>query len=496
VVRYIFGVLFVAIGVVALGWFAFISQFFLWLSPDGDIVPFMMLSLRLCLISLIPLGLALVLYERALVVLVAIDNLINRLDAKQFVIYMLAVGVLLRLAAVALLPFNQYSDFKDYDDMAWQWATRGGYYNGEHLTAYWPPAYPFFLSRIYLVFGHVPRLGAIVNAFLAVPELLLSFIIMKKVFDEKMARWTLTILALFPSQILFTPLLATEALFKPLLLLSILFFLSVDGGSSKRWYTMFIGGIVLGTATLTRAISKYLLAVVIPYWWLEMRNVKRTARFAILALIGFSLVVVPWMIRNYYAVGAAKINTNTGINLFISNQPGAGMGYNTHLARQFDVNDPLQEAYIDSVAWQRAWDYIFEKPGAFLARGVIRVAFFYVYDMDAVMLDMIESANAQKFNYSVVLAVISESYYLIVMLAALMGVWLFFRRDKSLRKPGAYLLFGVVLYWTGVHFVFFSTGRFHFPIIPIFCGFAALFIKSAVENRRGERHVRERETSI
>lgn len=483
-VRYAIGVVFVGIGVAALGWFGAVSQLFLFLSPDGYIVPFMMLSLQLCLVSLAPLGLALVFFPHIAKTLARLDGLINGIDVRRFLIYMLVTGVLLRLVAVTLLPFNQWSDFADYDEMAWQWALRGGYYNGEHLTAYWPPAYPFLLSRIYVLFGHVPKLGAIANALLALPELLLSFMIMKKVFNERVARWTLLLLALFPSQILFTHLLATEALFKPLLLLSILLFLSTGDGHPKKWYIMLGGGIALGMATLTRAVSKLLLVVVIPYWLWESRSIKRTIRFALPALLGFALVVVPWMVRNHYAVGVAKINTNSGINLFIGNQPGAGMGYNSYLADQYDLNDPLKEAYVDSVAWQRAKDYIFEKPGAFLARGVIKLVFFYSYDMDALIFDVIRSANEERFNYSVVLGVICESYYLVVLAAALLGLWIFFRQDKSLRKPGAYLLIGIVLYWTAVHFVFFGSGRFHFPMIPIFCAFAGLFIDSVVQTRK------------
>jgi len=496
-VRNLIGVVFVIIGVLALGWFGHFSGIFLFLSPDGDVVPFMMLSLQLCLISLAPLGLVLICYNRAAATLVRIDGWMHRIDVRRFLIYMAAVGLLLRLAAVTFMPFNQWSDFADYDELAWQWALHGGYYNGEYPTAYWPPGYPFFLSRIYVLFGHVPRLGAIANAFLALPEMLLSFLIMKKVFNEKVARWTMVILALFPSQILFTHLLATEALFKPLLLLSLLLFLSVKDRLTEKWYTMLIAGVVLGMATLTRAISKFLLFVVIPFWWFETRSIRRTARFTVLALVGFTLVVVPWMVRNYYAVGVAKINTNSGINLFIGNQPGAGMGYNSYLADQYDVNDPRQEAYVDSVSWQRAKDYIFERPGAFVVRGMVKLLFFYAYDMDALIFDVIESANEQRLNYAVVLGVLCESYYLIIMMAALAGLWVFFRENRSSRKPGAYLLLGVVLYWTAIHFIFFGSGRFHFPIIPILCAFAALYIEHAVEKRRGERSSSEsaRETS-
>lgn len=480
-VRNLFGIAFVIIGILALGWFADFSGLFLFLSPDGNVTPFMMLSLQLCLISLAPLGLVLIFYSRVTSLLVRIDGWMSHIDVRRFLVYVIAVGLLLRLAAVTFLPFDQSSDFASYDELAWQWALRGGYYGGEHLTAYWPPAYPFFLSRIYVLFGHVPRLGAIANVFLALPELLLSFFIMKRVFDERVARWTLLVLAFFPSQILFTHLLSSEALFKPLLLLSILLFLPVDGQRSKKWYVMLIGGFVLGMATLTRAISKFLLLVVVPFWWLETRSVKRTIRFTVLALVGFLVVVAPWMVRNYHVVGVATINTNTGINLFIGNQPGAGMGYNKYLADQFDVNGPLQEAYVDSAAWHRAKDYILERPGAFLVRGFAKLLLFYAADMDALWFGLAETAETSKTNGIVFISLISQLYWILMLMCALPGLIVFLGSSSKVMNPGGFLLLGIIGYWTAIHFVFYGLSRYHFPIIPMLSAFAALYIKSVID---------------
>ena len=257
-----------------------------------------------------------------------------------------------------------------------------------------------------------------------------------------------------------------------------------------KWYYALLAGILLGLAALTRSVSKMYLLLVVPFWLLQTHNIKRTVRFTVLALVGFSLLVVPWMIRNHDAVGSATINTNTGINFFIGNQPGSGMGYNQYAADEYDVNDPLREAYVDSAAWHRAWDYIFEKPGAFLARGVMKVGLFYAIDFDPLDYGLHQAANESKTNYYVLLAFLTEVYYLVILLFALLGFFAVYIFQPLLRGPGGYLLWVTILYWTVLHFFFYGMGRYHFPIIPMIAAFAALFIVSRIDGLKKGRFPR------
>jgi hypothetical protein len=55
---------------------------------------------------------------------------IGRLDKRTFLIYALGAACLLRLAAVLFMPFNQFYDYKGYDEYGWEWAQKGGYYRG------------------------------------------------------------------------------------------------------------------------------------------------------------------------------------------------------------------------------------------------------------------------------------------------------------------------------------------------------------------------------
>ncbi len=179
------------------------------------------------------------------------------------------------------MPFHIWDYYQSYDELAWQWATDGGYYNGEGLTAYRPPGYPFFLSRMYLLFGHVPLLGAIANIFLGTAIVLLAYLIARKIWNESIARWTMLIMIFFPSQVFFTNLLASEMLFTPLFLLSILLFVEVGKNVAARWPLAAAGGVLLGLASLTRAISKYYLILIVLYWIMQTRDVKRTLRLGL-----------------------------------------------------------------------------------------------------------------------------------------------------------------------------------------------------------------------
>jgi 4-amino-4-deoxy-L-arabinose transferase-like glycosyltransferase len=484
VLKYSVAAICLAISLASVFFFDWIVKQFLFLSPDRAIVPLMRLLFQLALFSLGSVGLMLILKQLAVRLLARFDVFIIRFPVRTFLMCALGMAAVLRLVTVVFMPFNQFFDYKGYDEYGWEWAVKGGYYRGEHPTAFWPPAYPFLLSRIYVLFGHTPELAAYLNVLLGTSIPLLGYLIVRKIWNESLARWTAVILVLFPSQILFTHLLASEFLFTPLLLLSIWLFLSFDRRLTGRWYKIIVGGILLGLASLTRAVSKLLLILIIPFWWWESKHLERSFRYGLLAFLGFSMAVVPWMIRNHYTVGSASINTNVGINLYIGNQPMSGMGYQQYLADDFEAQNPLLEAYTDSLSWQLAVDYIYDNPGLFLYRCVLKTGYTYATDLDPLWFGLMEAGERSETNYAVFLGAVTQSYWTVVLLGALLGLIVFFRSDSTIRNPGGYLLIGIVVYFTGIYSVFHGLGRYHFPLVPIISAFAALYIKSLVDKYR------------
>ena len=488
--RYLFGATLLAIGLFALFDFEALGRLFMFLSPDRSVTPFMMQLLRIVLVSLGAVGLAVLFFNFVRRVLDWIDGLVVAPSPGRYVCFALGVGLLLRAAVVLLMPFHLWMDYASYDDLGWQWATKGGYYNGELLTAYWPPAYPFLLSRLYLLFGHVPMTGVAVNFLFSLATAYLAYLIARAVWNERIGRWTLLLLACLPSQILFVNVLASEVLFAPLLLGGIYVALISTGRSRFRWWRPFFCGFLLGLAALTRSIALLCLLPVIYFWLRQSRRLKTGLLLALLGIAGMSVVVVPWMVRNYYVVGSFAINTNTGINLFIGNQPSSGMGYNQHAANEYDVNDPSREAEIDRETTRRAWQYIKEHPWAFARRGVIKVAFFYAVDVDALDYGLLQAAETGQLNASLILAFPTQIYYLLVLYAALVGLATVYVSRRTGRSRALDLLTLTIIYWTAVHFVFYGIGRYHFPIAPILTTLASVCIVDQVERQRRELFTR------
>jgi 4-amino-4-deoxy-L-arabinose transferase-like glycosyltransferase len=395
------------------------------------------------------------------------------------------IGLALRLIAVALLDIPMYIDYQGYDELAWSWAERGGYYNGELLTGYYPVGYPFFLSRLYLLFGHAPMAGVMANVLLSLVISFLSYLIARRVFGEQPARWSVLIMLFFPSQILFVNLLASEMVFTPLFLLSLWLILAALERSDRQYWLLIAGGVALGLATLTRSLTQAYWVVLIPMWYRQTCTLSRTARNCLLLLFGLAIVVTPWIVRNQSVVGRAAVSTNGGINFMIGNNPASGMGWIEVDTVEFNTHDPTREAYIDSVGWRRGWRFIATDPLGFFKRGVMKVGYFFAGDLTGIHHQFIRAAENHRLDWSVVIALISQGYYVLVLLFGVLGL-IVYRRRLDHRSPAGYLMWATILFWVAVHFVFFGHARFHFPIMPMVAAWAALYIVTTVGSHKSE----------
>lgn len=474
----IFGILLLIISAAAIFFFGRIAGMFLFLSQDGDVVPHSFLQMKICLISLGAIGLCLLFSKQIHKFTVRINRFIMRFSISDFIKWILITALVLRMAVFLFMPFRLWIDYQEYDQLAMTWAEKGGYYSGEYKTAYQPPGYPFFLSRIYWILGYQPRLGALFQVFLSIGIVLLSYLITKKIWDEKVARWCALIMALFPSQVLFVNLLASETLFAVLFLLSVLFFIDATRRQRHAIYYLLAGGLFLGLATLTRALTLTFLIIPAVYWYLKSKDIKKTTVNLLIAAAAFLLVITPWMYRNHRADKGFVISTNAGINLLIGNQPGSGMGWNQPVTEEYDVGDPLKERYVDSLTRARAWEYIKGNPTGFIKRGILKMIYFYGVDMEGVGHQLVEAADSGRHDIFVVMGILVESYYLIVLFAGFLGLVAVYVYKKIGRSPEGFLFWSTILYWSAIHFVFFADGRFHFPLIPIISAFAALYISS------------------
>jgi 4-amino-4-deoxy-L-arabinose transferase-like glycosyltransferase len=478
-IRLIIGLILIIIGGLALFGFKMIEGYFLFISQDGSIVPHSLLQLRICLITLAVVGLLLIFRAFAIRLFSSPNDYIMHLTRSEFLKLFFLIALVLRVLTVLLLDFHLWIDYQTYDELGWWWASNGAFNIDGIPTAYRPPGYPFFLSRLYLIFGHHPQLAVIANIIFSLGIVLLCYLIVRRIWDEQIARWSMIILIFFPSQLLFVNLLATEPLFTVIFLFSIDLILYAIDGLKFKWHLLFIGGLLLGLAALTRPLVLVYPLILIIFLYLKNRNIRETIRSSLIIIFGFIIVVTPYMMRNYYLKGSFTISTNSGINFLIGNQPGSGMGWNQPVTDEFAIGDPTQEVYVDSVGWFRGWQYIKSNPTAFFKRGLLKVMYFYAVDMEGLGYELVEAADEDRLDIYLLLAFITESYYIMILLFGFMGL-IIYSRNKVLRNPGGFLLWSTILFWTIIHFVFFADGRFHFPIMPMISVFAAIYLVQKV----------------
>lgn len=209
-------------------------------------------------------------------------------------------------------------------------------------TTFRAPGYPFFLAALYALFAPEHRLAAarlvqtLLGAMLAPGTALLS---LRLGHSRRAAFVAGGLVALYPILWMYPLGLASENLFLPLVLLSLI--LLLHASRTPRLAAAIAAGLSLGASTLTRgALALFLPAAAL---WLalgptpEPSQTKasrrlRAARVAALTAAA-SIVILPWMLRNSLILGRpAFVETSIGYNLFVGYHPLSDGTFQTQAA--------------------------------------------------------------------------------------------------------------------------------------------------------------------
>ena len=248
-------------------------------------------------------------------------------------------------------------------------------------TAQQPPLYPFLLAAIFKIFGIYTTQSAWTIVLLHILAGSLTAVLIywvgKLHFGQTVgvvAAWIWVLPWMFQARSFAVSL--TNAYLAGLGFAGFLLWFSKVMKQNRRWFWL---GIYAGLLLLLQAAF---LPVFLVYALKLVSSKAQRARIYA-ALAGVLIVLLPWTVRNYAAMGSfIPIRDNFGLELWLGNRPG--MQGTLDYGRDFPGIDPASYIRLGEVHFMHskgveAWNFIVSNPGAFFGRCLRRIIeFWYV----------------------------------------------------------------------------------------------------------------------
>ena len=374
-------------------------------------------------------------------------------------------------------PIPSGTDMRTYHNYALQIINEGF----PKESYYYSPLYPYFVGIVYFIFGADPATVRIVQSMIGILTLLLIYLIARKVFDRKVALYSLVLAVLYGIFLCYEGTLLVETLSCFLITLAIFLLLE----PSRR--NIILGGITLGLAALTRANILLFMPFILGWmlWDIKEPRKRIIAKFAILCLAVF-LTILPCTIRNYIVSKRfVLISSNGPVNIWMGNNRYADGQYyvanlpfqKAHEKRvQEAVNERGDKAYLDDV-----WDFAKEKPFSFIKLQVNKFLLFWGSDeiSNNVSYDWIKKVSSVlRLPFIIGFSVIAP--------LGLIGVFYSLRK----RRYGVLLLVLFLLAYSIATTIVLVLSRYRLPIEPallVFSGFAISFLYDYLKKREFKR---------
>ena len=208
------------------------------------------------------------------------------------------------------------SDQVIYDGVASDILSKGTFtYEGQETAS--EPAYPYFLAGIYKIFGHNFNAVRVIQIILFAFTVLLVFSLAQPLTGTLVALGAALLTSVFYPLANQAGLLLQETLFT-FLVVSLVFALSKARHDRLQWY--FGSGIILGLATLTKGSIEFFFIFVVGYmFWIYRKKIplKQIFKRIGIFLIGFIIIVGPWLAREKFMGGNLGVAPRGGSTLLI-----------------------------------------------------------------------------------------------------------------------------------------------------------------------------------
>jgi 4-amino-4-deoxy-L-arabinose transferase-like glycosyltransferase len=381
------------------------------------------------------------------------------------------------------------------------------------------PAYPFFISAVYSIFGSKPWIVFLFQIALDACSCFFLIKLFAKISNETIAIYAAIFFALDPFLALHSLTLLTESLF--IFFLTLILYVCgelLSGTSDKKRTFLYVTlGLLLGVATLVRPILQY-IPIILCVYFLFCFGLKRVVmqRCAIM-LVVFSAVISVWLFRNYVTYGAWSISTAGDYNVVLDVMMAESAEHNADpetvkqeifaeadsAMKQEGVNPETANPFVKGSYWKSvAMKYLLRNPLSFVRaylKGMVGMLFHEgtamfseVFHVPMGELHLTPRAGLRSYWDD---AVSSKGIIGIAIIAAV-SIYLFFSYGltvvgllaswKRFNLHFLILALFLTMYFIGISGAL-ATVRFKLPAIPCYCIFAGIGTDYLMEKVRAQK---------
>lgn len=409
---------------------------------------------------------------------------ISTVRAKKIVFIIIIISFLLKLGAGFILRSSFMSRGNSYtslNKLAYNLVKNKEYSIEKGIPSVdYEPLYPFLMALGYFLFGYNWIGLTLLQGLLFAATAFLLFKIGCIVRNEITGLIAATVFSFYPYLFTYSISVYDTTLFN--FFLYFLIFLIIRESHGKLDY--FLIGIFMGLAILTRGSILVLLPaffIVIFFQLIKLSNKKKFFISFSLLFLGISLIIAPWLLRNYKLTGRVLISTHGPFGFWQGNNKlsykylknNISLDNIYRLKPEIIKNNPMKnrgpkEAIKTAEIFKKeAIKFIKENPGEFLKLAYIKFVKFWSWERNPTSSTPVYgSNNLRRFvNYIA---------YIPLLISLFPGLFVLHRHRKDIFS----LFIMILLFYTSAHMIVMGFTRARLPLDPILMILFGLLLKN------------------
>jgi 4-amino-4-deoxy-L-arabinose transferase-like glycosyltransferase len=394
---------------------------------------------------------------------------------RLFIAIIITLFLVTRLAWVLLVPSVPFSDFAEYN----LWAMKLGQFQPIHgemfrlsiQLALQPWLYPISLGVLYDIFGQHLIVAKLANVVAGGLSIWLLYKLANHLFGSHVARVSAILFLLWPSQLMFSSVLASEHLALVLALCAFVPLVNTLRDDKADYRGLIIAGFFLGLSYTTR----YAVVLAIPSFILALALTRRSFRLKLTqgaVLVGAFLITFLLYLGVVAAIYRQVHLPDSGLQLLEGTNFATGGAFTIEDTHLFEAQGTLAEA--NQFARAEAFRRIKSHPTSFMVLMGNKVVTYWKDDFYGPQYSTHDLTPGRVSAFLTAtdrsLLAVSQFFHLTILCAAVLGGLYILLGGGEARLI---MIFSVVLGGTLMHSILVVHSRYHYASEPLIIILAA-----------------------